>query len=168
MSHGRCRLPFPLRRLLRPPPPAAQLDVPWQPTAQYIPVHARVHSQGQDAAQQVLAKLNAVDIAKLANQLSTLLTDAQADLANRRRPHDAGECGDDVRTIDEAVRAADLPALTADIRRTSSALHDTLQGEQLQRPADQCAGLSGRPVRHRGGQVAGADCIGTGDGATRR
>ena len=88
--------------------------------------------QVQDAAQQVLAKLNAVDIAKLANQLSTLLTDAQADLASGDVHTMLANAATMLRTIDEAVRAADLPALTADIRHTSSALHDTLQGEQLQ------------------------------------
>jgi ABC-type transporter Mla subunit MlaD len=108
------------------------LDVPWQPTAQYIPSMPSTFLQVQDAAQQVLAKLNAVDIAKLANQLSTLLTDAQADLASGDVHTMLANAATMLRTIDEAVRAADLPALTADIRHTSSALHDTLQGEQLQ------------------------------------
>ena len=55
-----------------------------------------------------------------------------------------------LRTTNEAVRAADLPGLTADIRQTSTALRDTLQGEQMQKLLTN-AGAGGRSAGHRGG-----------------
>src|SRR5262245_41229537 len=58
------------------------LDVPWQPRAQYIPSMPSTFSQVQDAAQQVLAKLNSVDFDRLSGQVNGLLTDLRTSLAS--------------------------------------------------------------------------------------
>ena len=108
-------------------------DVPWQPKATYIPSMPSTLTQVQDAAQQVLAKLNRVDIDTLSTQLTGLLTDLRADFAQGDVHQTLAEATALLRTTDEAVHAADLPGLTAEIRQTSKALHDTLQGEQMQK-----------------------------------
>ena len=90
-------------------------DVPWQPTATYIPSMPSTFAQVQDAAQQVLAKLNRVDIDALATQLTGLLTDLRTDFAKGDVHQTLAEASALLRTTDEAVRAADLPGLTADI-----------------------------------------------------
>jgi ABC-type transporter Mla subunit MlaD len=109
------------------------LAVPWQPKAQYVPSMPSTFAQVQDAAQQMLAKLNAVDIAKLADQLSALLTDLRADLNTGDIHATLLQSTALLRTIDESVRAADLPALTAEIKQTSAALRNTVQGDELQK-----------------------------------
>jgi ABC-type transporter Mla subunit MlaD len=108
-------------------------DVPWQPKATYIPSMPSTLAQVQDAAQQVLAKLNRVDIDTLAMQLNGLLTDLRADFGKGDVHQTLTEATALLRTTSEAVRAADLPGLTAEIRQTSAALRDTLQGEQMQK-----------------------------------
>ena len=107
--------------------------VPWQPKANYIPSMPSTFSQVQDAAQQVLAKLNRVDIDRLAEQLSGLLTDVRTDFARGDVHQALTEAAALLRTTNDAMRAADLPGLTADIRKTSEALRGTVQGEQLQK-----------------------------------
>ncbi len=69
----------------------------------------------------------------MANEVTGLLTDARADLTT----------GDLHQTLTSAIslleaakadlRAADLPGLTADVKRTSTSLRDTLQGQQMQK-----------------------------------
>jgi ABC-type transporter Mla subunit MlaD len=109
------------------------LSVPWQPKAQYIPSMPSTFLQVQDAAQQVLAKLNGVDVNRLASQLSELLADLQTNLASGDVHTVLAQTATTLRTINDALVAADLPGVAADIRQTSTALHDTLQGEQLQK-----------------------------------
>lgn len=108
-------------------------DVPWHPTATYIPSMPSTLTQVQDAAQQVLAKLNRVDIETLSTQLTGLLADLRADFAKGDVHQTLAEATALLRTTDAAVRAADLPGLTAEIRQTSMALRGTLQGEQMQK-----------------------------------
>ena len=58
-----------------------------------------------------------------------------------------------LRTTSDAVQAADLPGLTADIRKTSAALRDTLQGEQMQKLLAN-AGLAADRLATAGGAAA--------------
>ena len=108
-------------------------DVPWQPKVTYIPSMPSTFSQVQDAAQQVLAKLNRVDIDTLSTQLNGLLSDLRADFGKGDVHQTLAEAVALLRTTGEAVHAADLPGLTAEIRHTSTALRDTLQGDQMQK-----------------------------------
>ena len=79
-------------------------DVPWQPKATYIPSMPSTFFQVQDAAQQVLAKLNRVDIDTLATQVSGLLTDLRADLARATCTSTLAEATALLRTTSEAVQ----------------------------------------------------------------
>ena len=142
-------------------------DVPWQPMATYIPSMPSTFAQVQDAAQQVLAKLSQVDIDALATQVTGLLTDLRTDFAKGDVHQTLAEATALLRSTSEAVRAADLPGLTAEFRQTSTALRDTFQGEEMQKLLSQCRN-GGGSAGHRGGATAGADRLGAGDGAARR
>jgi len=107
--------------------------VPWQPKATYIPSMPSTFSQVQDAAQQVLAKLNRVDIDRLADQLSGLLTDLRSDLDRGDLHQTLAQAAALLKTTNDAVLAADFPGLTADLRKTSESLRGTIQGEQVQK-----------------------------------
>jgi len=107
--------------------------VPWQPNVTYIPSMPSTLTQVQDAAQQVLAKLNRVDIDKLAVELTALLTDLRADFAKGDVHQTLAETEALLRTINETVHTADLPGLTAEIRQTSTTLRNTLQGQEVQK-----------------------------------
>ena len=80
------------------------LDVPWQPRATYIPSMPSTFAQVQDAAQQVLAKLNRVDIDTLATQLTGLLTDLRADFGKGDVHQTLAEATALLRTTSEAVQ----------------------------------------------------------------
>ena len=107
--------------------------VPWQPKADYIPSVPSTLTQVQDAAQQVLARLNRVDIEKLATQLTGLLVDLRTELSTGDVHTTLAEATNLLRRTSDAVQAADLPGLTADLKRSSASLRDTLQGEQMQK-----------------------------------
>jgi paraquat-inducible protein B len=109
------------------------LDVPWTPKAEYIPSMPSTLSQVQDAAQQVLAKLNRVDVDALSTQLTGMLIDLRAELASGDVHTMLLEATTLLRATNEAVRAADLAGLTADLKRTSVSLRDTVQGEAMQK-----------------------------------
>lgn len=108
------------------------LQVPWQPEAEYIPSMPSTLSQVQIAAEHLLDKLNAMDLDQLAHEASGLLKDLRADIATGDVHTTLTEATALLRTTNQAVQAADLPGLTADIQRTSTALRDTVQGEKVQ------------------------------------
>jgi ABC-type transporter Mla subunit MlaD len=107
--------------------------VPWQPVAQYIPSMPSTFTQVQDAAQHVLAKLNSVDFDGLAAQLNALLTELRDNFAHGDVHATLVEAAELFRAINSSLRAADLPTLTADIRESSIALRNTLQGPQMEK-----------------------------------
>ncbi len=109
------------------------LNVPWTPKGVYIPSMPSTLTQVQDAAQEVLAKLNRVDIDALSKQLSDTLTDLRAEMESGDLHNTLVEATAVLRTTNAAIQAADLPGLTADLRRTSDALRDTVQGEQMRK-----------------------------------
>lgn len=106
--------------------------VPWRPKAPYIPSMPSTFTQVQDAAQQILAKLNRIDLDKLSEQLSGLVTDVRTNLDSGDAHQMLTETSALLRTTREAIAAADLPGLSKDIRETSGSLRGTLQGPQLQ------------------------------------
>jgi hypothetical protein len=93
-------------------------------------------SQVQDAAQQVLARLNRLDFDKLGTDLDALLVDLRATLVRGDVHETLQEATNLLRSTRDAVNTADLPGLSTDIRQTSAALRGTLQGEQLRKLID--------------------------------
>jgi ABC-type transporter Mla subunit MlaD len=108
------------------------LQVPWQPEAEYIPSMPSTLSQVQVAAEHLLDKLNHTDIDQLADQASGLLKDLRADIATGDVHTTLSEATALLRATHDAVTAADVPGLMADIRQTSASLRDTVQGEKVQ------------------------------------
>jgi ABC-type transporter Mla subunit MlaD len=109
------------------------LSVPWQPKGEYIPSMPSTFLQVQDAAQRVLAKLNSVDFDKLASEATGLIDDLRTALQSGDVHTTLEQATALLRTMDQTVKAADLPGLTADLRQTSTALRGTLQGDQVQK-----------------------------------
>jgi phospholipid/cholesterol/gamma-HCH transport system substrate-binding protein len=109
------------------------LDLPWTPKAEYIPSMPSTFYQVQDAAQQMLARLNRVDIDALSSQLAGLLGDLRAQLSGGDL-HDAlSGAALLLRSTNAAVQAADLPGLSADLRHTSTSLRSVFEGEQMRK-----------------------------------
>ena len=107
--------------------------VPWQPKAQYIPSMPSTFAQVQDAAQQLLARLNALDFDKVVIQLNALLTDVRTSITSGDVHNLLAQVTTTLRTFNDSVLAADLPGLTDQLRQTSAALRDTVHGEQMQK-----------------------------------
>jgi ABC-type transporter Mla subunit MlaD len=108
------------------------LVVPWQPEAEYIPSMPSTLSQVQVAAENLLDKLNKVKIDELADQANGLLKDLRADIATGDVHEMLSEATALLRATHEAVAAADIKGLSADLRQTSGAIRDTVQGEKVQ------------------------------------
>ncbi len=114
-----------------PPNQYPPLKLPWTPHAEYIPSMPSTLAQVQDAAQQLLAKLNSVDFTALAQGATGLLTDLRSEMKD----------GDVHATLDNAaallaglrdqLRQADLPALTADLQHTSRSVRETVQSKEV-------------------------------------
>ena len=107
--------------------------VPWTPKTEYIPSMPSTLSQVQDAAQQFLAKMNRVDIDRISEQLTGLLDDLREELATGDVHTTLTKAAALLQTLDDTVRAADLPGLTADLKRTSGSLRELAQGPRTQK-----------------------------------
>ena len=109
------------------------LAVPWKPKAEYIPSMPSTFTQVQDAAQQFLAKLNRLDIDSLSIQITGLIGDLRTQLSTGDVHDTLAAATTLLRSANDAVQAADLPGLSADLKRTSTAIRDTVQGEETQK-----------------------------------
>jgi ABC-type transporter Mla subunit MlaD len=119
-------------------------DVPWHPKDAYIPSMPSTLMQVQNAAQQFLAKLNGVDIDTLAKSLTGLIADLRTDLDTGDLHQTLSRSSELLQTLNQTVAAADLPGLTADLRRTSGALHDLTEDRDLHRVLANAAVASDR------------------------
>jgi ABC-type transporter Mla subunit MlaD len=104
-------------------------DVPWTPENPVIASMPSTITQVQDAAQSLLAKINAIDMAALGNAAQEVLADLHGQIgpggdASKALADAAGMMAD----LRGAVAQADLPGLVADLRATSAALRATAQG----------------------------------------
>jgi ABC-type transporter Mla subunit MlaD len=109
------------------------LTVPWTPKGQYIPSMPSAFTQVRDAAQEFLAKLNRVDIDALSAHLNGLISDVRAEMSSGDLHNTLVQATAVLRTTNEAIAAADLPGLSADLKRTSAAVRDTVHGEQMRK-----------------------------------
>jgi ABC-type transporter Mla subunit MlaD len=109
------------------------LHVPWTPKAPYIPSVLSTLSHFQDAAEQLLTTLNRIDLVKIADELTGLLTDARMELTTGDVHRALAAATSLMQSTQDAVRAADLPGLAADVKQTSDTVRDTVQGQQMQR-----------------------------------
>ena len=119
-------------------------EVPWQPKNPYIPSMPSTFQQVQNAAQQVLAKLNRIDIDALSASLTGLVADLRTSLDSGDVHLTLARSAALLRTLNDAVTASDLPGLTADLRRTSTAVRDLAQNRDLRRALANAAVMSDR------------------------
>lgn len=92
------------------------ITVPWTPKAQVIPSMPSTLSQVQDAAQEFLAKLNKLDIDRLADSLTTLVGDLHTELTTGGVHQALANASDLLSTLRSQVVAADLPKLSGDLQ----------------------------------------------------
>lgn len=110
-------------------PPVA---VPWRPRAEYIPSMPSTFAQVQDAAQVLLGRIQGIDFKALADALTELAADLHGQLGTEGGvPATLADAQALLRTLTEAVRQADLPGLTRELRGTSTAVQDVAGGRQL-------------------------------------
>ena len=109
-------------------PPQA---VPWKPEAEYIPSMPSTLTQVQDAAQQLLAQINKIDLVAFAQSVTGLVDDLRHDLKGGDTHEMLTRATELVETLQQTVQNADLPGLTADLRQTSGAVRDVVQGREV-------------------------------------
>jgi ABC-type transporter Mla subunit MlaD len=109
------------------------LTVPWQPKGEYIPSMPSTFTQVQDAAQQFLAKLNRLDIDSLSIQITGLIGDIRTQLSTGDIHDTLAAATTLLRSANDAVQAADLPGLTADLKQTADSLRNVAQSEDLKK-----------------------------------
>jgi len=91
--------------------------IPWTPDADYIPSVPTTLSQVEDATKLLIARLDKIDLVRIANDIDRLL-----DSTNTL-----------VRNANDQLRAADLPGLVADLRQTSAAVRGLADNPEIGR-----------------------------------
>jgi ABC-type transporter Mla subunit MlaD len=107
-------------------------EVPWKPRDSYIPSMPSTISQVQSAAQDLFAKLQNLDIDRLAKSVQQVLDDAHTQLSSGDAHQALSEMAMLLKAARGSVEKADLPALAADLRATSASLRGTLEGKPTQ------------------------------------
>jgi paraquat-inducible protein B len=113
--------------------------VPWTPAFFYIPSIPSTIAQVQDAAQALLAKLQAIDMARLAGSVQTILDDLHGQLAEGDLHQTLAEANLLLRSLHAAVDKADLPAVAADLRATSGSVRALVQGKDVRQMTSSAA-----------------------------
>jgi ABC-type transporter Mla subunit MlaD len=109
------------------PPP----KISWTPQSEFIPSMPSTLLQVQDAAQQFLAKLNGIDLNTLVDNLNGLLTDLRGEFAKGDVHTTLQQATELLRTLDQQVEAANLPALSGEVRNAAGALRETVQSREV-------------------------------------
>ena len=100
--------------------PAQKL--PWVPRAAYVPSIPSAFAQVQNAGQQVLAKLDQVDLARLVSSLTTLSENLDTELTSGDVHQMIQSANGLISTAQDLVKQADLAGLSKDLRQTVDAL----------------------------------------------
>ncbi len=113
-----------------PPGAYPALAVPWKPRDTYIPSMPSTLTRVQDAGQQLLQKMNDVDIVGLVAGLNGLVSDLRTTLARGDIHGLLANSTATLHTIQDAVRAANLPALSEQAQQALKAANDAAGGQQ--------------------------------------
>lgn len=97
-------------------------SLPWTPEAKFVPSIPSAFSQVQNAGQQLLAKLDKVDVAALVTSLTTLSDNLNKEVEGGDLHKALASANDLFNSANTAVKGADLPALAANLRQTSDKL----------------------------------------------
>jgi paraquat-inducible protein B len=107
--------------------------IPWKPIAEYIPSMPSTLTQVQDAAQQLLTRLDQVDVAKLSSSLISVLDDLHSMVTTGDVHSVLTQLVAVLQTADSSLKTADLAGLTTDLKQTSGAIRNVAKGRDLQR-----------------------------------
>jgi len=126
-------------------------ELPWTPRDPYIPSMPSKLFELENEATGFLAKLNSLDLEALTTSLTGLVADLRGNVDHGDVHLTLARAAELLRTLDDTVRAADLPGLTGDLRRTSESLRAVAQDRDLHRvlanaaiASDQLAAASAR------------------------
>ncbi len=106
-------------------------ELPWKPEAAFVPSMPSTFAQVQDAGRQLLAKLDTIDVGRLANSLTTLAETLSSELSSGEVHGALVAATGLLNSADTAVKGADLPGLTADLRQTSEKLRALATSPEL-------------------------------------
>jgi ABC-type transporter Mla subunit MlaD len=104
------------------------LTVPWQPQDQYIPSMPSTISQVQTAAQELFNKVQNIDLDRMAKSVQQVLDDLHGQLTTGDAHEAAASAAELLRTLDDQVKAADLPGVASDLRGAAVAVHGLADG----------------------------------------
>ncbi|MGE0419808.1 MAG: hypothetical protein AB7O80_23640, partial [Acetobacteraceae bacterium] len=107
--------------------------VPWSPKTEYIPSMPSTLNQAQDALQRLLGKLSNVDFDALAVSLQRLVDDLDREVTQGAAQVALRRISGFLENLQGTVASADLPGLTAELRRTSAALRALVEGDDAHR-----------------------------------
>lgn len=111
-------------------PARAPAAVPWTPRTAYIPSVPSTLSQVQEAGTVLLARMQKIDINALADGVLGLATELRAILHDGHLPTLMAEAGDMLRLLRAGLASADIPGLSAELRRTLAATRSLAEGPQ--------------------------------------
>jgi paraquat-inducible protein B len=103
--------------------------VPWTPLDDYIPSVPSTFAQVQDMVTDVLGRLDTIDYAGLIKNLDGLVSDLRHEMASGGDVHAAlDQARQTIADAQARIDAADIPALSAQLRRTGDAVSQLAQG----------------------------------------
>lgn len=125
--------------------------IPWHPLAAFVPSIPSAFTQVQNAGQEVLAKLDQIDFGALADSVTELTKDLRTELDNGDLHKTLMDAQELLVTSNQAVKGADLPGLSANLKRTSDAVQALATSPDLTKllkggalATDRLAELTGR------------------------
>ena len=114
------------------PPELHPVDkLPWQPKDDYIPSVPSTIAQVQTAVTDLLAKLDGVDLKRLVSDFDGLVGDVRTQVApGGPVPATLESARATIADLREQLLRADLPALSAQLRRTGASVETLADGRQ--------------------------------------
>jgi ABC-type transporter Mla subunit MlaD len=113
--------------------------LPWKPEAVYVPSVPSAFAQVRNAGQQLLSKLDQVDVAKFVTQVTKLAETLDREMTSGDLHATLASTQHLLGSADTAVKQADLPALTANLEKTSDALRQLANNPDTKRMLSQGA-----------------------------
>ncbi len=109
-------------------PPIA---VPWTPKYPYVPSVPSTFAQVQTAAEQLASQLEQIDFKGLTEGLATLTRTLQQQLTSGEAHQTLAAATALLETLNASLEKADLPALAASLRKTSTAAGSLAESAEL-------------------------------------
>jgi ABC-type transporter Mla subunit MlaD len=104
--------------------------VPWTPRDLYLPSMPSTYTQVQGAAQALAAKLQGIDIGKMAGVFQQVLDDLHGELSSGDTRHALADLAALAHTLRVNAEQADLPGLVAELKGLAETLRTTVGGKE--------------------------------------